>query len=167
MRLESLVAFCLIGLSAANAIAVPDSDVGAPDANELWKRRGGGGGGGRGGGGGGSSGGRGGTLGSSHPRSIFFSSSKIICLPLSLQAPAEAVAAEDAVAVEALRKFDVSPDAITGANSFQTVRQVSQALPAPARPGLSVVAGTTQVAYLLPTRLEGRHPVPVSRRLSS
>lgn len=56
MRLESLLTFCLVGLSAANSIAVPDSEVGAPDPNELWKRRGGGGGGGRGGGGGSSGG---------------------------------------------------------------------------------------------------------------
>lgn len=63
MRLHSLLAFCLIGLSAANAIASPDSELGAPTGDELWKRRGGGGGGGRGGGGGGRGGGGGGGSG--------------------------------------------------------------------------------------------------------
>lgn len=63
MRFHTLLAFCLAGLSAANAIAVPGSEPGAPDSNELWKRRGGGGSGGRGGGGGSRGGKSGGSRG--------------------------------------------------------------------------------------------------------
>ncbi|SPO02261.1 uncharacterized protein DNG_04934 [Cephalotrichum gorgonifer] len=69
MRLHALLVICLAGLSAANAIAAPEAEVGA-STNELWKRRGGGGGGGRGGGssGGGRSGGSSGSgRGSSSP----------------------------------------------------------------------------------------------------